>query len=506
MEKFAYLKSRAYEYFGAHRRKAENGKYYYVFRLLKNDACKVELLGSFSREKASFSKNDQGVWELFLETNIPIEGMSYKYKLFYKDREEYISDPFAIHSEEGEGGASIVGEVLLSDFFCSQNPATNSLNCPINICRIQFDNSERQNYRDLAKKYLTEIKKLNFTHAEIADINIKNCFAPLPNHGTPNDFKAFVETLKRGGIGVILHLSLDFDVDESIYQSFVLSAIMYWFRYFGIDGISLDPKELRGDRETLIREINKTVKNEFPRSLMISEGFAICGNVTSEDGLGFDFMFDRGWTRDILEYINTEQFLRAGNHKKLTFSFGYACSEKFILPITERETQKIFSFEAYGDRGVKDVFALIGFMMTHPGKKMLSFDFIRSEKIRRFITDINALYLSSPELFELDSEENGFKLIGAVPRGDSIIAYKRFDRSSGELLCISNFSDTEINALSIDGVGANIEFEKIFDSSFYRSDFVSTDKDETICSLANGLFEINIKPFSILIFKRKKNL
>lgn len=506
MGEFAYLKSRAYEYFGAHRRKAENGKYYYVFRLLKNDADKVELFGSFSGEKISFSKNNQGVWELFLDSNIPIEGMSYKYKLFYKGREEYISDPFALSSEEGEYGASIMEDAFSFKFFSPTHPSTNTQNSPINICRIRFNNAERLNYRDLAEKYVAELKGLNFTHAEIVDINTQNCFVPSPNHGTPNDFGAFVEILKRGGLGVIIQLNLDFDVDKNIYEAFIISAIMYWFRCFGIDGISIDPKDLKGDRKSLLREINKTVKREFPGSLMISEGPAICGNVTREDGLGFDFMLDRGWTRDMLEYINTEQFLRAGKHKKLTFSFGYACSEQFILPITEFESENIFSFKKDYDRGLKDIFVLIGFMMTHPGKKMISFDFIRSGKIRRFITDINALYLSYPELFELDSKETGFKLIGALPRGDSIIAYKRFSKLGGELLCIANFSNAEIKGLSIDGVGENLEFEKIFDSSFYRTDYMYMDKDKIICSSENGLLECNIKPFSILIFRPKKKL
>jgi len=423
---------------------------------------------------------------------------------------------------------------------------------------------------------------------------ITGYIAPTSRYGSAQDFMRFVDACHQAGIGVILdwvpaHFPRDdhglsyfdgsalyehadsrlgehvewgtkiFNFGRHEVRNFLVSNALYWMDRFHVDGLRVDavasmlyldysrnpgdwlPNKY-GGRENLeaidfLRQLNSAVHHEFPGALMIAEESTAFAGVTQppeHGGLGFNFKWNMGWMNDTLRYIALDPVHRRYNHQLITFSFMYAWSEKFILPISHDEVvhgKRALLTKMPGDDWQKraNFRLLLAYMMAHPGKKLM---FMGSEfgqwqewrdyeqldwylleqathrNLRDFCRDLNHLYLASPQLFGSDADYDGFRWVDLHNADESVWAFQR--RCTGgdagaPLTCVFNATPVPRDRYSL-GVSDLGQYRKILDTDetrFGGSGYNSQSLIEATHEGCQGYpysLKVNLPPLGALYF------
>jgi 1,4-alpha-glucan branching enzyme len=341
-------------------------------------------------------------------------------------------------------------------------------------------------------------------------------------------------------------------------SNFLIANAIFWVEKYHVDGIRMDAvasmlyldygkkhgewvANIYGGNENLeviemLKHLNSIFKKRHDGVIIIAEESTAWPKITGEvedGGLGFDLKWNLGWMNDFTNYMKCDPLFRKGRHGDLTFSMIYAYSEKFMLVLSHDEVvhekgSMINKMPGNDEQKFANLRVAYGFMMTHPGKKLLfmgqdfaqysewneskslNWELLNQEKhlqLKQYVKDLNFLYRQFPALYQLDFSKEGFEWISCMDADHSIIVFARkTDTIEDTLLIVCNFTPVTYHnfKIGLPFAGKYKEFFNSDDLKYGGSGNINPRLKQSKNIEADGRdysMNITVPPFGISVFK-----
>jgi 1,4-alpha-glucan branching enzyme len=411
-----------YEKFGAHLRTIGEAEGVY-FSVWAPNAQRVSVVsdcnGWDGRVNPMRRLLGSGVWELFLPG--VGEGVHYKFEIRTPSGALLLkSDPFGLFSQHGIQTSSMVYNLdryQWADGEWMEARAARKLHTSaVSVYEVHLGSWRRNpqeanrplSYLELSETLIPYVVEMGYTHIELMPVaehpfegswgyQVTNYYAPTSRHGSPDEFRHFVDKCHQAGIGVIMdwvpaHFPKDahglaefdgtdlyehadprqgehqdwgtliFNFGRNEVRNFLIGNALFWLDKYHIDGLRVDAvasmlyldysrkagewvPNAFGGRENLeavyfLKRFNEVCYERFPGIMTIAEESTAWPGVsrpTHLGGLGFGFKWNMGWMHDFLHYMALDPIFRRFHHNNITFSLMYAFQEHFVLVLSHDE-------------------------------------------------------------------------------------------------------------------------------------------------------------------------
>jgi 1,4-alpha-glucan branching enzyme len=411
---------RLYDVLGAHPATVD-GVAGVAFAVWAPGARGVRVVGDFDRWDGRLmpmrSLGASGVWELFVPDIGP--GELYKYEVRGADGSLRLkADPLGFAMQLRPESASRVWDLTRyawsDDAWMGERARRDPTRSPLAVYEVHLGSWMRHEdgswltYAELAPRLAAHCQRFAFSHVELLPVaehpfdgswgyQVTGYYAPTARFGTPDDFRAFVDTLHQAGIGVIVdwvpaHFPRDdfglrrfdgtalyehedprlgehpdwgtliFNYGRPEVRNFLVANALFWLDAYHVDGLRVDavasmlyldysrkagewiPNRYGGreniDAIAFLREVNERCYGRHPGTFTVAEESTAFGGITRPTyagGIGFGMKWDLGWMHDHLDYFARDPVHRRWHHDRLTFRGLYQYSEHFVLPLSHDE-------------------------------------------------------------------------------------------------------------------------------------------------------------------------
>lgn len=341
-------------------------------------------------------------------------------------------------------------------------------------------------------------------------------------------------------------------------SNFLIANALYWADKYHADGIRMDAvasmlyldygkndgewvANIYGGHENLeavefLKHLSSIFKKKAKGAVLIAEESTAWPRITGDvnDGaLGFDYKWNMGWMNDFLGYMQCDPYFRNHHYGELTFSMLYAYSEDFVLVFSHDEVVHGKGSMAGKMPGAdfeakfSNLRAAYGYMMTHPGKKLLFMgqemgqltewneneslpwnilEYDRHKQMQDYVRDLNKLYKTYPALYEMDFDPDGFQWINCNNSKENIVSFMRKTKKPEEtILVICNFAPVEHKKFRL-GVPFHGKYKEIFNSEdkIYGGCGMTNPRAKTSkkeeCDERENSIVIDLAPLGVQIF------